>query len=141
MIVLYDDDCGFCRWVMAWAMRRDRRNVLVPVPIQSPLGSELLADVVPGDRLRSVHLVSDDGQRRSGGDAAADVLHALPSTRALGRLARSFPRATSILYRLVATRRVNFGRLVGGDARRRADDQLGARSVRTAAQLAESSRS
>lgn len=47
MIVLYDADCGFCRWAMAWAVRRDHHHVLVTVPIQSPLGSELLVDVVP----------------------------------------------------------------------------------------------
>jgi predicted DCC family thiol-disulfide oxidoreductase YuxK len=135
VIVLYDADCGFCRWAMAWAMRRDHQHVLVTVPIQSPLGSELLVDVVPSDRLCSAHVVRDDGCRRSGGAAAADVLSVLPPTRALGRLARSSPRTTASIYRVVAARRKSFGRLVGNEARRRADDLLGATSATTAAEL------
>jgi predicted DCC family thiol-disulfide oxidoreductase YuxK len=135
MIVLYDADCGFCRWAMAWAMRRDRHHVLVSVPIQSPLGSELLVDVAPSERLRSAHVVRDDGCRCSGGAAAAEVLSALPSTRAPGRLARSLPRTTSLLYGVVAARRKSFGRLVGNEARQRAEDLLAALSATTAAEL------
>ncbi len=135
VIVLYDADCGFCRWAMAWAVRRDHRHVLVTVPIQSPLGAEILVDVAPSERLRSAHVVRDDGCRRSGGPAAADVLSVLPSTRVLGRLARSLPRTTALLYGVVAARRKSFGRLVGKQARRRADDLLGATCAPTAAQL------
>ena len=129
VIVLYDADCGFCRWAMAWAMRRDDHRVLVSVPIQSPLGSE------PNDRLRSAHVVVDDGRRRSGGAAAAEVLSALPPTRALGRLADRLPSTTALLYGVVAKRRIGFGRLVGNEARARADRLLRASSVTTAAEL------
>lgn len=135
MIVLYDADCGFCRWAMAWAVRRDHHHLLVPVPIQSPLGCELLGDVVPGERLRSAHVVHDNGCRRSGGGGAADVLGALPSTRMLGRLTRRLPRTTALLYGVVAARRKGFGRLVGKEARRRADDLLATTSATTAAEL------
>jgi predicted DCC family thiol-disulfide oxidoreductase YuxK len=124
VIVLYDADCGFCRWAMAWALRRDRHHSLVAVPIQSPRGAELLADLEPSERLRSAHLVREDGSRRSGGAAVADVLSALPSTRALGRLARSLPGVTALLYDVLAARRESFGRLVGEAARRRADEEL-----------------
>jgi predicted DCC family thiol-disulfide oxidoreductase YuxK len=141
VIVLYDADCGFCRWAMAWAMRRDHRHVLVAVPIQSPLGSELLVDVAPSERLRSAHVVRDDGCRRSGGAAAADVLSVLPPTRMLGRLARGLPGATALLYGVVAARRKSFGRLVGREARRRAEDLLGAPSAPSAAELEVRSRS
>jgi predicted DCC family thiol-disulfide oxidoreductase YuxK len=135
MIVLYDADCGFCRWAMAWAVRRDHNRVLVTVPIQSPLGSQLLADVAPSERLRSAHVVRDDGCRRSGGAAAADVLSALPSTQVLGQLARNLPRTIALLYSLVAARRNSFGRLVGREARRRADDLLRVQSASTTAEL------
>jgi len=135
VIVLYDNDCGFCRWSMAWAMRHDDRGRLVAVPIQSPLGSKLLADVAPNDRLRSAHVVTDDGRHRSGGAAAADVLSALPQTRVLGRLAHGLPRTTATLYGVVAARRQSFGRFVGKDARRRADGLLEASSAKTAAEL------
>jgi predicted DCC family thiol-disulfide oxidoreductase YuxK len=140
MIVLYDADCGFCRWATAWAVRRDHHHALVAVPIQSPLGSELLVDVVPSERLRSAHVVRDDGCRRSGGAAVADVLSVLPPMRVPGRLARSLPRTTALLYGVVAARRKSFGRLVGKEARRRADDLLQALSATTAAELEARSR-
>jgi predicted DCC family thiol-disulfide oxidoreductase YuxK len=110
---------------MAWVIRRDRHHVLVAMPIQSPRGSELLVDVVPDERLRRAHVVRDDGRRRSGGAAAADVLSVLPATRVLGRAARGLPRTTALLYDAVAARRRSFGRLVGQQARRRADEVLG----------------
>lgn len=135
VIVLYDADCGFCRWAMAWAVRRDHHHVLVTVPIQSPLGCEILVDVVPGERLRSAHVLRDDGCRRSGGAAAADVLSVLPPTRVLGRLAHSLPRTTALLYGVLAARRQSLGRLVGKKARQRADCLLGVTSATTAAEL------
>lgn len=141
MIVLYDADCGFCRWTMAWAIRRDDRRLLVPVPIQSPLGSELLGDVLPSDRLRSAHVVRDDGGRRSGGAAAADVLSVLPPTRALGRLARGMPGTTALLYRVLAARRESVGRLVREGPRRRADRLLEGSRATTTAELRARSRS
>jgi predicted DCC family thiol-disulfide oxidoreductase YuxK len=124
VIVLYDADCGFCRWSMAWALRHDRDRVLATAPIQSSLGDELLADVLPSERLRSAHVIGDDGGLRSAGAAAAEVLAALPATRVLGRLARQFPRPTERLYGVVAARRMSIGRLVGRQARRRADELL-----------------
>jgi hypothetical protein len=120
---------------MAWAVRRDHRHVLVTVPIQSPLGCELLIDVIPSERLRWAHVVRDDGCRRSGGAAAADVLSVLGPTQVLGRLAYSFPRTAALLYGVVAARRNSFGRLVGPEARRRADDLLAATSATTSAEL------
>jgi len=125
---------------MAWAMRRDRRRLLVAVPIQSQLGSELLVDVLPSDRLRSAHVVRDDGRRRSGGEAAADVLSALPPTRALGWLGHRLPGTTALLYGVVAARRQSFGRLVGKQARRRADGLLEALGASTEAELTARSR-
>lgn len=135
MIVLYDADCGFCRWSMAWAVRHDARRRLVAVPIQSPLGAELLAELAPDERLRSAHVITEDGSRLSGGPAAADVLSALPQTRMLGRLAHGLPRTTAALYGLVAARRQSFGRFVGSDARRRADSLLEASSATTTIEL------
>jgi predicted DCC family thiol-disulfide oxidoreductase YuxK len=120
---------------MAWAVRHDRDQVLVTVPIQSSLGSELLADVAPGERLRAAHVIGDDGHRGSGGDGAAAVLGALPATRTLGRLALSLPGTTALVYGVVAARRTSFGRLVGKEARRRADDLLAATSVTDAEEL------
>jgi predicted DCC family thiol-disulfide oxidoreductase YuxK len=141
VIVLYDADCGFCRWAVAWALGHDDRNLLVTVPIQSPLGSDLLADVDPSYRLRSAHVVGDDSRRRSAGAAAAEVLGVLPQTQGLARLAHRLPRTTALLYGVVANRRNGFGRLVGNEARVRADRLLQALSVTTAAELEVRSRS
>ncbi|HXP38001.1 MAG TPA: DCC1-like thiol-disulfide oxidoreductase family protein [Solirubrobacteraceae bacterium] len=135
MIVLYDNDCGFCRWSIAWALRHDARQRLVAVPIQSQLGAELLAELDEDERLRSAHVIDEHGARRSGGAAAADVLSTLAPTRALGRLANLAPAPTSLLYGYVASHRHGVGRFVGVSARRRADELLDAVSVRTAAEL------
>jgi predicted DCC family thiol-disulfide oxidoreductase YuxK len=135
LIVLYDADCGFCRWAMAWALRHDRRHQLVAAPIQSPLGAELLGDLAPDRRLAAVHTVGADGHRRSGGAAAAEVLDRLDGTRLLGRLAHSTPGMTGRLYNAVARRRTAFGRFVGGGARRRADRVLDRARVTTSAEL------
>jgi predicted DCC family thiol-disulfide oxidoreductase YuxK len=135
LIVLYDADCGICRWSMAWALRHDRGHRLIAAPIQSPLGAELLCDLTPDRRLATAHAVGADDRLRSGGDAAAAVLERLDRTRLLGRLARSVPGMTGYLYDAVATRRSAFGRFVGARARRRADHLLERASVTTSAEL------
>jgi predicted DCC family thiol-disulfide oxidoreductase YuxK len=135
VIVLYDADCGFCRWAMAWAVGRDDRHVLVTVPIQSPLGCELLVEVPPSERLRAAHAIAADGSLYSGGAAAAQVLSVLAPTRALGHLATSLPRFTALLYGVTAARRATFGRLLPSQARQRADALLTATNVTTAAEL------
>jgi predicted DCC family thiol-disulfide oxidoreductase YuxK len=135
VIVLYDNDCGFCRWSVAWALRHDDRERLVAAPILSQLGAELLAELDEHERLRSAHVIDAHGARRSGGAAAAEVLSALAPTRALGRLANRAPAPTSLLYDFVASHRHGFGRFVGQRARRRADELLAVRSARSADEL------
>jgi predicted DCC family thiol-disulfide oxidoreductase YuxK len=135
VIVLYDADCGFCRWAMAWAMNHDDRNQLVPVPIESELGGELLDDLEPTARLRSAHAIADDGKRRSGGAAVAAVLGLIQPAHLGARLARGLPRITNLLYGVVAKQRVGFGRFVDQDARQCADQLLEARRVTTRAEL------
>jgi predicted DCC family thiol-disulfide oxidoreductase YuxK len=136
LIVLYDADCGFCRWAAAWALRHDRHERLVAAAIQSPLGAELIGDLSPDERLASAHAVGPDGRRRSGGAAAAEVLATLDATALLGRLARRLPAAMDRLYDAVAARRMAVGRFVGAGARGRADRLLERRGVATAAELA-----
>jgi predicted DCC family thiol-disulfide oxidoreductase YuxK len=114
VIVLYDSDCGFCRWTLDWALKRDREHVLEPHPIQSARGAELLADLDPAERLRQAHVVHAYGRRESGGAAMRAVLDVLPPARRLAWLARLSPRATDAGYRFVARHRAVFGRLVRG---------------------------
>jgi predicted DCC family thiol-disulfide oxidoreductase YuxK len=140
LILLYDADCGFCRWSTAWALRHDESGRLLAVPIQSPLGAELLAELSPDERLETAHAIGPCGRRRSGGAAAAEVLEALDRTRLLGRLARGLPGVASRVYGAVAGRRATLGRLLGDRARRRADQLLESASVTTAAELERGSR-
>ena len=124
MIVLYDADCGFCRWTVTWALARDARGVLQPAAIQSPTGAELLADLQPEVQLRSMHVLHDSHRRDSGGAALCAVLAALPSARFAARAAARWPGATEVVYRFVARHRRYFGRLVSSAARRKADATL-----------------
>jgi predicted DCC family thiol-disulfide oxidoreductase YuxK len=124
VIVLYDDDCGFCRWTVAWGLRRDARGVLEVMPIQSRVGEELLADLTPEKRLRSAHVIHADRGRESGGAAVRAVLAVLPSAGPLAWLAKLWPRATDLAYDFVAGHRCWFGHLVSPAAKRRADALL-----------------
>jgi len=125
--LLYDRDCGFCRWSAAWALRLDRRRELEPVAIQSARGAELLDGLSPRERLDSAHLVAPGGERVSAGAVAAPVLRRVPGGAPFAALAERFPDATERGYRFVADRRSRFGRIVPAGARRRADAVIAAR--------------
>jgi predicted DCC family thiol-disulfide oxidoreductase YuxK len=113
--LLYDRDCGFCRWsadkILAWD-----RGRLRPVEIQSEEGQRLLAPVPEGERLDSWHLVTADGEVRSAGAGAAPLAALLPGGRPLAALFRAFPRATERAYRWVASHRDLFARVLRIDA-------------------------
>jgi predicted DCC family thiol-disulfide oxidoreductase YuxK len=115
-IVLYDEDCGFCRWGVDLLLRLDRRHVLEAIPIQSAEGADHLSSMPPRERLESWHVRSPDGRLWSGGDAVPVVLRLLPGGRGLARVAALFPRTVDRLYRFVARNRSTFGRLVGARA-------------------------
>ena len=126
-VLLYDRDCGFCRWSTGWALRLDRGRRLEPVAIQDPRGAELLADLGPEERLDSAHLVTPDGRRRSAGAIAGPALRLIPGGGPLAALAERLPGATERCYRLVANNRSRLGRLVSDGAKRRADALIAAR--------------
>jgi predicted DCC family thiol-disulfide oxidoreductase YuxK len=124
--LLYDDDCGFCRWSVARILRRDMAKSLQPLAIQGPDGSQLLASVAPERRLESWHLVL--GERVfSGGDVFAPLLRLLGRPGAAALLDRA-PRMTNWAYYAVAGRRSLFGSLVPRSAKRRADALIQERS-------------
>jgi predicted DCC family thiol-disulfide oxidoreductase YuxK len=123
-IVLYDADCGFCRWSLAKLLAWDRRGRLRPVAIDSPEGERLLADLDPEQRQASWHLVDAAGRRRSAGAAAPPLLRELPGGRRLAGLLERFPRATEGAYGWVAENRSRLGRLIPDASRRRADERI-----------------
>ncbi len=113
--VLYDADCGFCKWSLDKLLAWDRARRLRPVAIQSTEGERLLAPMPEAERLASWHLVLPSGEVRSGGAAAAPLARLLPSGRPLAALFDTFPRATERAYRWVAGHRSALARLVRAD--------------------------
>ena len=114
-VVLYDRDCGFCKWTLDKILAWDRRHRLRPVAIQSEEGDRLLAAIDRERRLDSWHLVMN-GSVRSGGAAAPGLFELLPGGRPLAALLRAFPRLTERAYRWVAEHRDLLARLLRIDA-------------------------
>jgi predicted DCC family thiol-disulfide oxidoreductase YuxK len=104
-VILYDRDCGFCKWSLDKLLLWDRAGRLRPVAIQSEEGGELLAGMSAAKRLDSWHLVRPDGTVISAGAAAAPLARLLPGGRPLAILFRTFPGATERAYRWVADHR------------------------------------
>lgn len=115
-IVLYDRDCGFCRWSADRLRAWDRRGALTFEAIQDPGAEPWLDGMEREERLGSWHLVAPGGRIWSAGAAAAPLLDRLPGGRPFATLARRFPVATERLYRVVANHRDQLGRLLGAEA-------------------------
>jgi len=115
-IVLYDGNCGFCKWTLNVILRWDRARRLAPVAIQSDEGCRHLGGLGPEERLDSWHLVTEDGQLYSAGAAAAPLARLLPGGRPLAVLFAAFPGATEAAYRVVANHRSELARLVRVDS-------------------------
>ena len=126
-ILLFDEDCGFCRWSLAKLLAWDRRRALRPLSIQSEEGRRLLAGTSEEERMGSWHLISD-GRRYSAGAAFAPLLRLLPGGAPPARLAETAPGATERAYRFVADHRSTFGRLIPAAAKRRADRRISRRT-------------
>lgn len=128
-LVLYDADCGFCRWSLAKLLAWDRRGLLRPVALQDPEAERLLAHMAEGERMASWHLITRDGEVRSGGEALAPLLRMLPGARPLAALSERMPRLVDRGYRFVAEHRTAFGRPVSAGAKRRADRRIDERAA------------
>jgi len=111
-VLLFDADCGFCRWATAKLLRWDRAGRLWPVALQSAEAETLLASIPTELRPASWHLVTH-GRVRSAGRAVAPLLRILPGGRPLATLADLSPRATDAAYLWVARHRGRLGRIVG----------------------------
>jgi predicted DCC family thiol-disulfide oxidoreductase YuxK len=111
--VLYDEDCGFCRWSTDKLKASDMRRRLTFAAIQGPRGAELLYAVPEAQRFDSMHAVSLDGRVWSGGQAVRVILAQLPGGSILASIAAALPDATDTIYRLVARHRERLGRMLG----------------------------
>jgi predicted DCC family thiol-disulfide oxidoreductase YuxK len=128
--LLYDADCGLCRFVVARVLELDRGRRLRPLALQDPRAAELLPGLTAEQRMASFHLVERDGTVHSAGAGLAAMLGHLPAGRRLERVARRFPGATSRLYSLVADNRTTLGRLVPAGAGRQARRRIAERDRR-----------
>jgi predicted DCC family thiol-disulfide oxidoreductase YuxK len=115
-VVLYDADCGFCRWSLGRILARDRAGVLRPLALQDPEAEHLLAGMDREQRMASWHLVMPEGRVYSGGAAVAPLFRLLPRGRLVAALATLFPGVTGAVYRLVARNRGRLGRLLRVDS-------------------------
>ena len=126
--VLYDRDCGFCRWSLAKVLRWDRARRLRPVPIQSDEGRRLLdaAGVPEERRLESWHLVHPDGRLESAGDGFPALFSMLPAGAPIAALTRALPGLSNRAYFLVANNRGLLGKPLTQGMKQRATARIDA---------------
>jgi predicted DCC family thiol-disulfide oxidoreductase YuxK len=130
--ILYDAECGFCRWSLAQLLRLDRRNRLRPVSLQQPEADTLLAGMSRDERMASWHLVDHDGCVYSGGDALAPLLRFIPGGRPFAAALAALPAVGDVAYRTVAGRRSSLGRLIPAASAARAQQRIEAATNRPA---------
>ena len=115
-VLLYDQDCGFCRWSLSKVLAWDRHGRIRPVPLQSAEALRLLPGMDEERRMASWHLVTPDGRVYSAGGAAAPLARMLPLGAPLALLAEALPGTTERVYRWVADHRDQLGRRLGEQA-------------------------
>jgi predicted DCC family thiol-disulfide oxidoreductase YuxK len=115
-LLLYDSDCGFCRWSVDKLLSWDRRASLRPVALQAPEADELLGGMSVEQRMASWHLVTSEGKVYSRGAAAPPLLRMLPGGSPLASVLAAFPGVTERVYGWVTEHRDRLGGLVGSGA-------------------------
>ena len=115
-VLLYDEDCGFCRWSLDKILAWDRGKRVRPVAIQSEEGSRLLASIAADARLDSWHLVREDGKLFSASAAAEPLARLLPGGSPLAAVFAAFPGVTERVYGFTARHRSRLARLLRVDA-------------------------
>jgi len=122
--VLYDADCGFCKWLLSGLLRWDRAARLHPIALQRSEADNLLRELTPAERMASWHLISPTGERRSGGAAVAPLLRLLPAGRLPAAGFARFSRLTDRAYRWVAEHRSQISKWVPSSAKQRAAERV-----------------
>ena len=122
--VLYDADCSFCTWLLSVLLRWDQPGRLHPIALQRSEADDLLRKLTPAERMASWHVISPNGQLRSGGAAMPPLLRALPAGRLLAAGCERFPGLTERGYRWVAEHRSQLSRWLPSSAVRRAGQRV-----------------
>ena len=128
-VVLYDADCGWCRWSLAKILAWDRDRRVRAVALQDAEADALLAGMAPAERMASWHLVTAEGRRHSGGAALAPLLRLFPGGPPVARCAEAVPGLTDRGYRWIAEHRTLFVRSLRGSWIERADGRIRERSA------------
>jgi predicted DCC family thiol-disulfide oxidoreductase YuxK len=115
-VLLYDSDCGFCRWSVDKVLAWDRAGRVRSMELQDPEADALLGAMHEDVKMGSWHLVMPDGRVYSAGAAAPPLLRLLRGGKPLAAVLAAFPGITERAYRKVAGNRDFFGRLVGQTA-------------------------
>lgn len=123
-VVLYDADCGFCKWLLSGLLRWDRAKRLRPIALQRPEADDLLPDLTPAERMASWHLVAPTGARRSGGAAVPALLGLLPGGWVLAAALAWFPGLTNRGYRWVAEHRSQLSKPVPMSFKQNASERV-----------------
>jgi len=90
-ILLFNDECGICRRIARWVERSERRVEGPPSVVLRPIGDdpEALKALSPNldiwDAYATIHMLMPDGSVKRGGEAVAEVLRNLRSTRWFAR--------------------------------------------------------
>ena len=115
-VILFDNDCGFCRWSLSKLLAWDRHGRLRPVALQSEDVDDLLMGMDRERKMASWHLVARNGHIYSGGAAVPQLARLLPASAPIAALATAFPRTADRAYRWVARHRERLGRVLGEQA-------------------------
>ena len=118
--MLYDADCGLCKWLLSGLLRWDRSSRLRPIALQRPEAAELLNDLAPAEQMESWHLISPSGQRFSGGEAVPKLVRLLPAGALPAAVFALSPHATDRGYRWIANHRSVLSRFVRSSSKARA---------------------
>jgi len=114
--VLFDEDCGLCRWSADKLRAWDSDGALRFVGIRSAGGARILQGMDMDTRMASWHAAAGNGAVWSAGAAVPVVARRLRGGAPIAWLAETFPETTERLYRWIATHRVEIGRFSGEQA-------------------------
>ena len=90
-LLLFNDECGVCRRIAGWVATAGTRHGRAATLDERAIGDDpealrlLDPDLDIWDAYATIHLLMPDGSVRLGGEAVAEVLRRLPSTRWLAR--------------------------------------------------------
>jgi predicted DCC family thiol-disulfide oxidoreductase YuxK len=109
-VLIYDDDCPFCRRWVARFERWNRHQTVKPIPLHDPWAATV-SGKTPAELARAMHFVAADGRVFAGAGAVQELLRFVPWGW-LPRATFGLPGVMSAaerIYGFVAARRVRGG--------------------------------